>query len=221
MISILMPIYNGIEFIDESVSSILNQTHKEWELIIGINGHFENSDVYKTAKKYEEIDNRIKVLDLYLLKGKSNALNEMVNYCKYNWISLLDVDDKWMPIKLEIQLPYMINYDIIGTQCIYFGNSNIIPNIPIGDLSSFDFIKVNPIINSSCLLKKELCNWDKDWDGVEDYNLWLKLKKQSKKFYNINSVQVMHRIHNESAFNAQGNHLKVKDLLTFSNCVGI
>lgn len=49
-----MPIYNGIEFIEESVSSILTQTYDQWELIIGINGHPENSDVYKIAKEYEK-----------------------------------------------------------------------------------------------------------------------------------------------------------------------
>jgi glycosyltransferase involved in cell wall biosynthesis len=88
MISILMPIYNGIEFISESVPSIINQTYKEWELIIGINGHIQNSDVYEKAKKWETKDNRIKVLDLYEIKGKSNALNEMVKYSNYDWISL-------------------------------------------------------------------------------------------------------------------------------------
>ena len=41
MISILMPIYNGIEYINESVSSVLDQTYGDWELIIGINGHPE------------------------------------------------------------------------------------------------------------------------------------------------------------------------------------
>ena len=46
MISILLPIYNGIEFIDESVQSVINQTYTEWELLIGINGHFKNSELY-------------------------------------------------------------------------------------------------------------------------------------------------------------------------------
>ena len=54
MISILIPIYNGIEFIEESVSSVLNQTYEQWELLIGINGHPENSDIYKIAKEYEK-----------------------------------------------------------------------------------------------------------------------------------------------------------------------
>jgi teichuronic acid biosynthesis glycosyltransferase TuaG len=212
MITILMPIYNGIEFINESVSSIINQTYKNWELIIGINGHSQNSEIYKIAKKYE-FNKKIKVLDLYKIKGKSNALNEMIKYSKYEWISLLDVDDIWLPTKLELQIPYINNYDIIGTMCKYFGDQNNIPNIPIGDITKFDFLQVNPIINSSVLLKKDLCWWNKDQDGIEDYDLWLKLWKQGKKFYNINTIQVMHRIHNESAFNAQGNNLKVNDLL--------
>ena len=52
MISILMPIYNGIEFIDESVSSIMQQTYTEWVLIIGVNGHPPNSEVFQKAVKY-------------------------------------------------------------------------------------------------------------------------------------------------------------------------
>ena len=211
MISILMPIYNGIEFIGESVPTILYQTYKEWELIIGINGHPKDSDVYKEAKKWEEKDERIKVYDFYEIKGKAEALNEMIKYCKYDWVSLLDVDDKWLPKKLETQVNYLNNYDVIGTQCKYFGDLNTSPNIPVGDLSSFNFLSFNPIINSSCLLKKELCNWDGSLN-LEDYDLWLKLWKEGKKFYNVNEILVLHRIHNDSAFNAKGNNLKVNDL---------
>jgi teichuronic acid biosynthesis glycosyltransferase TuaG len=212
MISVLMPIYNGIEFITESVSSIQNQTYKKWELIIGINGHPKDSDVYKLAKNYAEKDTRITVLDLFEINGKSEALNEMIKYSKTGWISLLDVDDIWLPKKLESQIPYMTDYDVIGTPCKYFGDLNSIPYIPLGDITSYNFLKSNPIINSSCLVKKELCNWDK-LEVLEDYDMWLKLWRQGHKFYNIESIQVLHRIHNDSAFNAKGNNLKVDKLL--------
>ena len=211
MISILLPIYNGIEFINESVSTVIYQTYKDWELIIGINGHPKDSEVYKEAKKWEERDHRIKVLDLYTIKGKSIALNEMIKYCQYDWISLIDVDDKWLPKKLESQIPRMDNYDIIGTHCHYFGDRNDQPSIPLGDLKNHNFTKANPIINSSCLIKKDLAYWEEN--GIEDYHLWLKLWKQGKQFYNVESIQVMHRIHQDSAFNAKGNHLKVNNLL--------
>jgi glycosyltransferase involved in cell wall biosynthesis len=206
-----MPIYNGIEFIDESVSSIINQTIGDWELIIGINGHPPLSDVYMVAKQYELKNNKIRVLDLTDIKGKSNALNVMVQYCTYNYIALLDVDDIWLPKKLEMQRYYLNVYDVIGTKCVYFGDlENIVPQIPNGDLSKFDFLSFNPLINSSVVIRKELCFWIEN--GVEDYDMWLRLNKQGRKFYNLSEVLVKHRIHKQSAFNAQGNHLKVEGL---------
>ena len=135
----------------------------------------------------------------------------MIKYCQYDWISLIDVDDKWLPKKLESQISYMDNYDIIGTYCKYFGDRNDQPSIPGGDLKNHNFTNVNPIINSSCLIRKPLAIWEEN--GIEDYDLWLKLWKQGKRFYNVESIQVMHRIHQDSAFNAKGNHLKVDNLL--------
>lgn len=209
-----MPIYNGIEFIDESVSSIIMQTYSDWELLIGINGHSENSEVFKIAKKYEEIDKRIKVFDFYNLKGKSITLNEMVNYAKYDFIALLDVDDKWHCSKLEIQSNFLSNYDVIGTRCVWFGSRpGVIPSIPVGDISGFDFFSVNPIINSSAIIRKNLCYWNSKHDGIEDYDLWLRLRRLGKKFFNVTLILVEHRIHQASAFNAKGNGKKVENLL--------
>ena len=215
MISILMPIYNGIEFIEESVSSVLQQSFEEWELLIGVNGHPENSDVYQIAKKYEEKSIKIRVFDFYTLKGKSVALNKMIEYCQYDYVAILDIDDIWFSKKLEKQAPYMKNYDVIGTKCIYFGQLNgIVPNIPIGDLSKIDFLYVNPIINSSSLIRKSLCYWNIDeFDCIEDYELWLRLRKQNHTFYNIEDILVKHRIHQQSAFNSsQNQNMQLKKL---------
>jgi glycosyltransferase involved in cell wall biosynthesis len=210
MISIVIPIYNGIEFIHESVSSVINQTYDKWELLIGINGHPENSEVYKIAKQYE--NEKIRVFDFYTIKGKSNTLNEMIKYCNYNYVAILDVDDIWHPEKLKIQSNYL-QYDVIGTHCTYFGDSNGHPNIPVGDISTFNFFSVNPVINSSSIIREELCYWNGGWDGVEDYDLWLTLRNKNKTFFNCKEPLVKHRIHSVSAFNSKGNHNKVPDLL--------
>lgn len=216
MISVLMPIYNGIEFIDESVRSILAQTYSEWELIIGVNGHEENSNVYQIAKVYGYLSPKIRVYDLYKIKGKSNALNEMVTMCSYSHVALLDVDDLWEPTKLEIQCPLINEYDVVGTKCMYFGSNNllngVVPAIPTGDICGFDFFSTNPMINSSVIIKKEYCHWNNEC-VIEDYDLWLTLKGQLKKFYNCPEVLVRHRLHEKSAFNSKGNSLAVPDLL--------
>jgi glycosyltransferase involved in cell wall biosynthesis len=212
MISILIPIYNGIEFINDSVSSILNQTYDKWELLIGINGHSENSEVYKIAKNYEGKSDKIRVFDFYKIKGKSNTLNEMKKLCNFNYIALLDVDDIWHPQKLEIQAQLLNKYDVIGSNCIWIGDRpGIVPQIPTGDISNFDFSLVNPIINSSSIIKKELCYWNEN--GIEDYDLWLRLRGENKKFFNFKEILVEHRIHSSSAFNSKGNHNKVDNLL--------
>ena len=209
-----MPIYNGIEFIEESVSSILEQKYTSWELIIGINGHPPNSDVYQVAKKYEKHSNKIVVLDFFEMKGKSNTLNEMLKFCKYEYVALLDVDDIWHPEKLAIQTQKLNQYDVIGSKCVWFGDRpDIVPFIPVGDISDFDFTLVNPIINSSSIIRKKLCYWKKEWDGIEDYDLWLRLQKQKYKFFNFEEILVKHRIHESSAFNSKGNHNKLKELL--------
>jgi len=215
MVSILMPIYNGVYFMQESVSSILAQTQTEWELIVGINGYPPLSNVFLTAEAYlcSLNDSRIRLLDFPDCKGKSVTLNKMVPLCKYPYIALLDVDDIWLPNKLELQWPFLKLYDVIGTKCVYFGEmNNIIPAIPSGDLSAFNFLQVNPIINSSSIIRKDLAQWEPEWDGVEDYELWLRLWRENRRFYNCPEVQVKHRIHKTSAFNAKGNNNQVAAL---------
>ena len=216
MISIIIPIYNGIEFIEESVGSVISQSYTNWELLLGVNGHPEDSEIFRIAKSYESRceSGKIRAYDFYTLKGKSNTVNEIINHCKYNYVAMLDVDDVWHKDKLLIQSEFLEKYDVIGSRCIYFGEKNgIVPPIPLEDISDFDFKLVNPIINSSSITRKELCFWDNTFDGVEDYDLWLTLRKKGKKIYNCKQVLVKHRIHNTSSFNAKGNHLLVNKLL--------
>ena len=217
MITILMPIYNGIEFVNDSVSSVIEQTYENWELIIGINGHESESHVYKIAKKYESLSSKITVLDLYFISGKSKALNEMVKYAKYDHIAILDVDDVWHKTKLEIQHPFIHEYDVVGSKCIYFGENThlhgIVPHTVPGDISHTDFFEFNPIINSSAIIKKEYCIWDGSLQ-LEDYDLWLSLRMKNKRFFNCHQILVKHRIHQTSAFNSKGNGNRVPELLS-------
>lgn len=206
MISILIPIYNGIEFFEECLKSILNQTYDDWEIIIGINGFPPNSDIEILAKeivyKYNS-DNKYKIfVNYYDTKGKANTLNKMVKDSNYNFIAILDVDDYWLPTKLEEQIHYLNYYDVIGTDCSYFGDYNGSPDIPMGDLTNFNFFIVNPIICSSVIIKKELAKWNNIF-GVEDYDLWLKLF--------CNKKLCMYRVHKKNFYNStsqQENNLK-------------
>lgn len=212
MISILMPVYNGIEYISESVQSVLDQTFGDWELIIAVNGHEPGSFVYKIARDYVDIDDRIRVYDLHEIKGKANALNAMIPLCKYDYVAILDVDDIWLPTKLAVQAELLSKdqYDVVGSKCVYFENlEGVIPQIPDGDFTYFNFKLVNPVINSSAVLRKELAHWKEEFAGVEDYELWTRLRRANKRFYNFEDVLVKHRVHQNSAFNTQDHSAKI------------
>ena len=212
MISILMPVYNGIEYISESVESVLSQTFQHWELIIAVNGHEPDSFTYKIARDYADIDNRIRVYDLSDIKGKANTLNHIISLSNYDYVAILDVDDIWLPTKLAVQaeLLQQNKYDVIGTKCVYFENlEGVVPQIPDGDFSDFNFKLVNPVINSSAVLRKELAHWKEEFAGVEDYELWTRLRRANKRFYNFEDVLVKHRVHQNSAFNTQDHSAKI------------
>ena len=137
MISILMPIYNGVEFLRESLASVVSQTNQDWELLIGINGHPPMSEVYRGVAQYNSP--KIRVFDLPAVHGKSQALNALVRYTKGDFLCLLDVDDIWLETKLAAQVGYMDEFDVVGTHAQYFGDRMDQPAIPLGVLDSTFF----------------------------------------------------------------------------------
>jgi alpha-1,3-rhamnosyltransferase len=206
MISILIPLYNGIEFLEECIFTVANQTYKEFECIVGINGHDQFSDTEITAREICYKYNKI-IVKWYSTKGKENTLNEMVKDSKYNYIAVLDCDDKWELTKLAKQVPYLGLYDIIGTNCRYFGELHNSPEIPFGDYTTtHNFLRSNPVINSSVIIRKTDANWEDNFYGLDDYNMWLTLRYiKSRIFYNIPETLTYHRIHNNSSFNSKQN----------------
>jgi len=201
-VTIIIPLYNGIEFIEEAIKSVVNQTHKRWELIIGVNGYEINShveqEVNKICAKFLYHKHKIYVKH-YTTKGAPLTLNALAKDAKYDYIAFLDADDFWETTKLEKQLKYIDKYDVIGTYCRYIGNLNFCPSIPLNDISSHDIFTINPLLHSSILIKKELVQFDDHF--VYDYNLWFKLYHEKKKFFNVPDILMYHRVHNNSAYN--------------------
>lgn len=203
-ISVLIPLYNGIEFLEESLNSVILQTHKKWEVIIGINGHNEGSDIEKKAKQIVNMYNMDNEHDIrviyYETKGKPSTLNKMIGDIKYDFVALLDVDDVWYPLKLEKQIPFLSRYDVVGTQCQYFGNMSGSPSIPLGDITEFDFFSSNPMINSSIVIHKDNAYWNDEF--LDDYDMLFRLKNAGKTFYNLSDISCKHRVYKQSFFNS-------------------
>jgi glycosyltransferase involved in cell wall biosynthesis len=202
MISILLPLYNGANFLDECFTSINKQTYKNWKLFIGINGHGLNSKLFKRiSDKY--VNNPKVVVKEYDVKSKPQTLNLLAKEVESDYVALIDVDDKWHPEKLQKQVPLLKKYDVVGTAGKYIGNKNTKINIEVGEITYERIFFHNCFINSSVIMKKE----DVDFDDVflDDYNMWLKLLPKKPKFYNVPDILVYHRLHEDSFFNGSNN----------------
>ena len=114
-ISVLLAVYNGEKFIKKAIESVLLQTYSNIELLIGFNG---------TVDKSKEIvsqfnDAKIRVFDYGMDKGKAKTINKLLKESVGDWVAIQDDDDVWLPKKLEAQMRFVEEYDIIGTQIFY------------------------------------------------------------------------------------------------------
>lgn len=104
LVSIIMPSYNTASYISDSINSVINQTYKNWELIIVDDCSNDNTDeiVNKVLK-----DKRIKYFKNRKNSGAAISRNRALREAKGKWISFLDSDDLWIPEKLEKQISFM------------------------------------------------------------------------------------------------------------------
>lgn len=208
-VTVIIRLYNGIEYLEESLQSVLNQTFTDWNLLVGVNGHGpDGNSIHVRAIDIcsKSGDPRVRVKNYPQVRGGAAALNALVADAEAEWIANLDVDDKWEADKLELQIDLLGSLspqpDVIGTWCRYFGSMGGSPVIPGGIINNNEFRRVNPIINSSILIRKNLASFTDMFFGLDDYDLWCKLAKEGKLFFNIPKHLVWHRIHLSSSFNS-------------------
>jgi glycosyltransferase involved in cell wall biosynthesis len=208
LVSVLLATYNGENFISKSIESILNQSFQEFEILIGFNGTTDNSRMI--VSQYN--DPRIRVFDYGDDKGKSKTLNKLLLESKYEWIAIQDDDDIWINTKLEKQLPYIENNDVIGTFIQYIDINDKPIGGPVLSTQDSEIKKIslsggNQVANTSTIFKKvdalEIGGWRDGLDGIEDYDFWLRLMRNGKKFINVSEQLVLHRLHSNSNFNTK------------------
>jgi glycosyltransferase involved in cell wall biosynthesis len=202
-VSVLIPFYNHIEFVEQAIQSVICQSYDDWEILIGINGHKKDSEMENQLRfivsKFKSFTDKIQVL-YFDFKSAQKALNWLVKFSRNPYVAFLDADDYWDHTKLEKQVCLMDSYDIVGTQCNYVGDMKGSPHIPVWDISGFNIFLGNPLLHSSILMKKELVEFDED-EIIYDYDLWFRLYFKGCKVFNVPDRLTYHRVHQASCFN--------------------
>jgi glycosyltransferase involved in cell wall biosynthesis len=179
-VSVIVPTYNRAGWLEETLRSVVNQTFKDFELIVVDDGSIDNTsqvmESFPDAKYFTMKEN----------SGVSKARNLGLDYAKGEFICFLDSDDLWDEKKLEIQLYWMernIDSQVCYTNEIWIRNGVRVNPMNKHRKYTGDIFRhclalciVSP---SSVMLRKELFNkvgnFDESLPACEDYDLWLRI----------------------------------------------
>ena len=204
-VDIILPNYNSSEFIEQTIDSVIGQTHKNWNLIIVDDCSDEKTK--KILNKYSQ-NKDIQIVFLDKNKGAAFCRNHALELSKSEYVAFLDSDDVWFPDKLIKQINFMKknNYDFTytnytpykGEESIDMSNQNSIR--PRENYNFDSFIKDTSIATSTMMIKGELARKYKFTDTkiCEDYFYKCSILKEIGYAYCLNESNTLYRIRKDS-----------------------
>lgn len=204
LVSVLIPCFNVENFVVESVSSIINQTYKELEIIL-INDC--STDNTKERLMYlSSIDTRIKIYNNEVNLKLITTLNKGVTLCSGKYIARMDADDISLPARIEKQVEFLEknhDYSVVSTMFYTFRTGSSQKNLyrnptRFEDLQAYLLFK-SGICHPAVMIKKTLfteygLKFEKEYLHVEDYALWSKALYVTK-LANLDEPLLLYRVH--------------------------
>ncbi len=183
--TVIIPCFNQAHFLNDSLSSLMQQTFQDWEAVIVNDGSADNTN--DIADLWCNKDSRIKLISTSNM-GLSAARNTGIEFSKGDFISLLDADDKFAPTHLDSMLTaFKKGVDIVFSGYTYFsGDYDNLHVVNLDKELKFDKILHNNIAPPvSVSFKKsalELCGFfDVTLKSAEDWDLWIRFYKSGAK----------------------------------------
>lgn len=197
LVSVIMPTYNSSTVVSLSIESIINQTFRDWELII--TDDCSTDDTVEILNYWAKRDIRIKVLQLENNKGAGVARNNSILQAKGRFIAFCDSDDLWARDKLEVQIDFMLsnqvmlsfsNYDIIDEEGNFIKHVRARRRISYSDLLKNNYIGCLTVVyDSEFLGTRTFPHLRKR----QDWLLWLEILKDVDFAYGINQSLAYYR----------------------------
>ncbi|MCX8080388.1 MAG: glycosyltransferase [Bacteroidia bacterium] len=183
LVSVILPVYNASFFLKDSVRSILNQTYKNFELIIINDGSTDNSREILNRIK----DNRIKFIDYDYNRGLIDTLNEGISLSKGKYLVRMDADDQSHPRRIEVLVNYMEANPNVGIAGSYTNLTG--PSLYYKKKLSSDEIKSRLLFDNifshpTMIFRRQLFSdysvaYNKKYFCAEDYGLWFEMMNQT------------------------------------------
>ncbi len=203
-ISVIMPAYNAEKTIKYAIESVLNQTYRDFELIVINDCSTDNTE--SVIANYVKKDSRVIHLNNQYNAGVSYTRNRAVECARGEWIAFLDSDDIWRSNKLEKQMCLVKSIDnavLIYTASSFISSEGEPYSYILAAEEKIDYstlLKKNLISCSSAVVKSSMMKKIKMPNDAmhEDYYVWLKILKEHKYAYGINEPLLIYRLSNNS-----------------------
>lgn len=223
IISVIVPVYNCEKYIEECINSVINQSFKDFELILINDGSTDSS--LEICKKYSRLDNRIILINQKNI-GVSKTRKKGITIAKGKYIFFIDSDDYINKNCLEILLHNIkeSNADIVCCNSVNFG----------ADVKEAINIKIDEIITDkeriygdyfsryryTCTLWGKLFNKNvlkkivfPNMRYAEDTFLMLKIFSKINKIHLIKYIGYNYRIQPQSVSKTLDDYTKLTDIL--------
>lgn len=202
-VSVLMPVYNAGQYLNQAIDSILAQSFKDWELILINDGSTDNSE--SIICRYD--DERIYYIKNATNQGLIRTLNKGIGYCHGEYVARMDADDISHPDRFKYQVDFLDNhpvYIMCGTNATVIDNADNQTG-KIRNFTDNDYLQVNllfspPFIHPSVMIRSEILQhnrYNERYKHVEDYELWTRIAKLGK-IANISKELLEYRWHDSN-----------------------
>jgi glycosyltransferase involved in cell wall biosynthesis len=200
MVSVILPVYNGQNYLAAAIESILGQTYTDYELIIIDDGSSDSTK--EIVLSYS--DSRIKYF-YQENRGLSISLNRGIEYSQYEYIARMDADDIALPQRLEMQITYLKdnpNIDLVGGQMHAInadGDFIGYRHSPVGEENIGRYIKFGcPVFHSTYLVRKYVyksLSGYRNLKTAQDYDLLLRAHEHGFIIENLSFTVLSYRVH--------------------------
>lgn len=221
LVSIIMNCYNGEDFVKEALDSVVSQTYRNWEIIFWDNASIDNS--YLIAKSY---GSKVRAFKAEQNTSLGEARVKAIEQAKGDWLAFLDVDDVWLPRKLELQLAGLASGDYLLS---YGGIREVDKQLNFvrelrpkwssgwqlrSQLLYFEINLVTSMVDRKKLLQLGL-NFDPSMQASEEYNLYMRLLPHGS-VYVCDEIIAMYRVYGESLTYQKIDRLALERRLTLN-----
>lgn len=207
LVSIILPVYNGATYLQQTLDSIKAQTLTDWELIAIDDG--SKDDSLKILRDFAASEPRARIISRGN-RGLIATLNEGVQAARGTWIARIDADDICLPERLEKQIAWAEKQradlcgGIIERIGIDAGHSWVFPASTQGIYAWLLFRSA--FAHPTIIIKRELAlkfPYSADFLHAEDYELWTRLALAKVPMTNIPEKVLQYRVHEEQVSTAK------------------